>query len=159
VFFNFERDHTELRPQHDDFIKHSLVPHYINQIEALGFFDKVMTVHPLGQASATGPSPHNMTLSIGRAKNVGVSIKKHFDAQKARGAVAKNVEVAIDAKGEGDKAERALLGPNVNKINQNFWSRNQTDSGPSLCRCRCSTTSIQTMSSSSAVKFSISSSL
>lgn len=115
-FQDFAVNHTELRREHDEFIKNILVPFYINQIEALRFADKVMTIHPIGKASATGPQDHNMELSLARARNVGLSVKKHFDAQKSRGAFAKNIEVKIDPKGEGDEDERELLGPNLNKF-------------------------------------------
>ena len=112
-FINFKTDHTELRPEHDAFIDNILVPFYISQIEALGFFDKTMTIHPVGNASATGPKDHNMTLSIGRARAVGAAVKKHFDEQKSGAAIAKNVGVLIDPIGKGDKVERDLYGPPV----------------------------------------------
>lgn len=111
AFVNFTVDHTELQQEHDDFIRTILVPYYINQIESLGFFDKVMTIHPVGKASATGQQDHNLTLSIGRAKSVGAAVKKYFDQQKSRGTIARNVNVAVDIIAQGDKEERALIGP------------------------------------------------
>jgi hypothetical protein len=111
AFINFKVDHTELQPEHDDFIRTLLVPFYINQIESLGFFDKTMTVRPLGKASATGRQDHNKALSEGRANAVGAAIKKYFDLQKSRGAIAKNVEVMVKPIAEGDKEERDLIGP------------------------------------------------
>lgn len=113
LFINFKVDHTELRPEHDSFIDRILVPFYINQIEALGFFDSKMTIHPIGKASATGQKDHNQTLSEGRANSVGAAIKKYFDQQKSRGRISRNVNVVIDAIAEGDKEERDLIGPPV----------------------------------------------
>ncbi len=109
-------DHPEIRKEHDDFIEKILVPFYINQIESLRFSDKTMTIHPIGKASSTGDAMHNMQLSIARAQNIGKSIKKHFDSQKARGVFANKIEVKVDAKGEGDQDERKRLGTNINKI-------------------------------------------
>lgn len=118
MFVNFAVNHSELRKAHDDYIRNILVPHYINQIEALGFFDKVMTLRPVGKASATGPQHNNEVLSAGRAMSVGAAVKRYFDAQKSRGAIAKTVEVKIEPVAEGDRDERQLLGPMVNKIPQ-----------------------------------------
>lgn len=118
LFMNFAVNHTELQPEHEAFIKDILVPHYINQIEALGFQDRTITLHPVGKASATGPSDNNKTLSLGRANAVGACVKTHFDAQKSRGRIAKDVEVVVRPVAEGDAEERGLLGPNANKIPQ-----------------------------------------
>jgi hypothetical protein len=89
------------------------VPFYINQIESLGFFDRTMTVRPIGKASATGRQDHNKALSEGRANAVGAAIKKYFDLQKSRAAIAKNVEVVVKPTAEGDKEERDLIGPPI----------------------------------------------
>jgi hypothetical protein len=106
LFLNFKVDHTELQYDHDQYIKNILVPHYINQIESLGFSDKVMTVRPIGKASATGSKDHNMVLSVGRAQAVGNAVKKYFDAQKSRGRFSKGISVVVRPIGEGDKEER-----------------------------------------------------
>ncbi|MPZ56769.1 MAG: hypothetical protein GEU91_09810 [Rhizobiales bacterium] len=107
---------TEVRTEHENYIKNILVPHYINQIESLGFPDKVATIHPIGKASATGPTDHNTVLSVERAKSVGACVKKHFDAEKSRGKIAKGITIAVDAKGEGDKEARTWFGPLVNTV-------------------------------------------
>ena len=116
LFKNFAVGQPALRPEHDRFIEKILVPHYINQIEALKFADKIATLHPVGKASATGAKDRNLTLSIGRAGSIGASVKKHFDAQKSRGQFAKNMEIVIDARGEGDTDERQILGPMLHQI-------------------------------------------
>jgi hypothetical protein len=124
LFKDFVVGQTAVRKEHDDFIKNILVPHYINQIESLRFSDKVMTLRPIGKASATGARDKNMELSIGRARNIGLAIKKHFDAQKQRGAFARNIEVQIVPKGEGDQDERELLGGNLDKISPKVLEAN-----------------------------------
>ena len=116
LFFNFEVGVSALRKQHDDYIKNILVPHYINEIESLGFPEKTMIVHPLGRASATGNVDSNMKLSIARAQSVGNAIKKYFDQQKARGKIAAGITVSIDAQGEGDQKQRGLLGAAITRF-------------------------------------------
>jgi len=116
LFMNFAVNRTDPQPEHEAFIKNILVPHYINQIEALGFADKTATIHLIGKASATGPRDNNQRLSFGRAQAIGASIKKHFDAQKGRGKIAQGVTLVVDAQGRGDQEERDLLGPKVNTI-------------------------------------------
>ncbi len=116
LFKGFAVGHSDLKPEHDAYIKNILVPFYINQIEALGFSEKTLTVRPLGEASATGNSQRNMTLSIERAAAIGAAVKKHFDAQKGLGNVARGVEVVVKPVGLGDARELAQFGPAIKKL-------------------------------------------
>lgn len=113
LFINFAPNHPELQKEHKDYIEQVLVPYYIDQIEASasGIDKKFYTVNQLvGHASMTGPTGHNTTLSVARAKAIGDKLVACFDQQKARGKYTRNTTLAYVHKGYGDALQRSLMG-------------------------------------------------
>jgi hypothetical protein len=135
AFTNFGVGSAEpVRPQHTDFIAHSVVPFLIAQIEALKFADKTATIHMFGEASATGSAQRNLALSTARATNIGAAIQREFDRQKPSGRFSRGVTIVVDPHGLGDQAGRIVLEALEKSSGQHFTS-NQIEQFESKFRC------------------------
>ena len=127
-FINFDVGRSILQPEHQKFIEDIFAEHLINVIDRSGFADKIMTIHPVGFASATGKSDKNEALSKSRAQAVGDAVKLAFDKKKGRSTLAKDVNVIVDAIARGDAAARAQLGSSANTLPANIIEKAQSGS-------------------------------
>ena len=128
VFFNFVAGQSGLKPDHVKLIPR-LVAFLIAQIDQLGFSDKSISLLFHGQASATGKTDKNLSLSRDRAAAVGAAFVKEFDRQKSQSRLASGMVLIpnIDARGDTEaRAELATL-QNTNPKFRNLSSKDVDD--------------------------------
>jgi hypothetical protein len=106
-FKNFAEDSIALRTEHSSYIG-LYVNWLIRLCEANPYMDKVITVHPRGNSSPTNRKgvAHNAEIALGRAKSLGAAIKKRFETDKKKSAIASQYTLAIDAQGLSDRFAR-----------------------------------------------------
>jgi hypothetical protein len=117
-FKNFKEDSTTLRSEHLSYI--GLYAGWLVRLcEANPYMDEVLIIHPRGNSSPTNRkgAAHNAEVALGRAKSLGAAIKKRFDEDKKKSAIASRYTVAIDAQGLSDTLARKKTEDTLRQLN------------------------------------------
>jgi len=111
-FYDFDVGKAIPKKEHDYLINLHLVPHYLNQLEALiasGSPKDGWTFHVFGTASATSTTNRNDEISLSRATAIGNLIKQRIDQQKKRSPITADCTFAVGPSGKGDAVAKTQL--------------------------------------------------
>jgi hypothetical protein len=104
-FKNFAVNSATPKPAHRAYCPF-LINFVIQQLDALGYKDKVLKVPIVGEASATGTVGGNSQLGSARATAIGQMLKNEFDRQKGKSGIARAIEFKLELGSLGDSHSR-----------------------------------------------------